>query len=88
MIIHRNLSFKPVIDRTNSKISNTFGVLDRISLNTPKFILIKLYCALIYPYLTYCNIIWGGACTCQLSKIIIFQKRAIRVITASSYLEP
>ena len=87
MIIDRNLSFKPFIDKISSKISKTLGVLYRISINTPKFILIKLYYALIYPYLIYCNIIWGGANTCLPSKILILQKRAVRILNSSSYLE-
>ena len=34
----------------------------------------------IYPYMTYCNHIWGTAPVSSLNMIVVFQKRAIRII--------
>ena len=43
--------------------------------------------SLIYSYLNYCNIIWGGAYNSVLQPLYILQKKAIRLISNSHYLE-
>lgn len=43
--------------------------------------------SLIYSYLNYCNIIWGGAYDIVLKPLYILQKKAIRLISNSHYLE-
>ena len=43
--------------------------------------------SLIYSYLNYCNVIWGGAYDTVLQPLYILQKKAIRLITSSHYLE-
>ena len=45
--------------------------------------MINLYYAFIYPYLTYCNHIWGNTYKTTLSKLQILQNKAIRIITGS-----
>ena len=45
-----------------------------------------LYFTMIHPYLVYCNVIWGSASHLALSQLIRLQKRALRIITGSSYL--
>ena len=47
----------------------------------------NLYFSFIYPYLTYCVEIWGNACNIHLDPIVKLQKKCIRTITYSSYLE-
>ena len=43
---------------------------------------------MVYPYLTYCNLVWGGASETNLRKILLLQKRCVRIITASHFLDP
>ena len=43
--------------------------------------------SLIYSQLNYCNIIWGGAYDTVLEPLFILQKKAIRLISNSHYLE-
>ena len=85
--IDRKLSFRNHIELICSKISRNVGLLYRISLSCPKFIVRRLYYAFILPYMNYCNIIWGGAAKVHLDKLLKLQKRAVRIITGSSYLE-
>ena len=87
VIIDKNLSFKHHIDHICTKISKTLGIMYKMSNVSPKHILLKLYYALIYPYLLYCNVIWGGTSDQHLNKILLLQKRAVRIITNSSYLQ-
>ena len=42
--------------------------------------LLALYYSFLYPYMTYCNHVWGTACVSILHKIIIIQKRILRII--------
>ena len=44
-----------------------------------------LYYTLVYPYLSYCNIIWGSACKTLLDKLVGLQKRALRMCTGASF---
>ena len=37
--------------------------------------------------MNYCTIIWGGAAKVHLEKLLKLQKRAVRIITGSGYLE-
>ena len=37
--------------------------------------------------MNYCNIIWGGAAKVHLEKLLKLQKRPVRILTGSSYLE-
>ena len=54
-------------------------------------ILVKLYCALIYPFLTYAILVWGNAYETTLKRMFILHKKAVRIITFSkldSYSTP
>ena len=42
----------------------------------------------MYLYLIYCVEVWGNACDTHLDPIIKIQKKCVRVITFSHYLEP
>ena len=49
------------------------------------------YYSFIYPYLTYCNQVWGSACKTNIEPLFILQKGALRIITGvhpSSPSEP
>ena len=52
----------------------------------PSETLKTLYFSFIYPYLTYCNIIWGGTFSGHLEGLKTLQKRAVRIINAAPYL--
>ena len=49
--------------------------------------LITLYYSFVYPYLTYCNHIWGATYVSNLKKLITPQDRIIRVISNAIYRE-
>ena len=52
----------------------------------PSSVLYTLYFSLIYPYLSYCLIVWGSASTSMLHKLFMLQKRAIRIVARSHYV--
>ena len=49
--------------------------------------LVSLYYAFIYPYFTYSLLAWGHTYDTILRPIILLQKRALRIITFSSYCD-
>ena len=50
-------------------------------------ILVKLYYALIYPFLTYGLISWSNTSSSTTQPLFVSQKRAIRVLTFSKFRE-
>ena len=48
--------------------------------------MINLYYALVYPYLLYGILVWGGASEIYLEPLALLQKKIIRIITSSDFL--
>ena len=46
-----------------------------------------LYYALVHPFLTYCIIAWDNTYQTSLQPLLLLQKKAIRIITFSSFFE-
>jgi len=53
---------------------------------SPPYVLKCLYNSLVLPYLMFCNVIWGDAASIHLNKLLVLQKRAVRIISSSDYL--
>ena len=45
-----------------------------------------LYCSLVYPFLTNCNVAWSSTYCSNLNCIYLLQKRLVRLITKAHYL--
>jgi exonuclease III len=80
IILENSLSWKPHLMYLSKKVSKTIGILSRARKFLNKETLKQLYYSFLYPYLTYCNIIWGNAPQSTLWPIFRAQKRAIRII--------
>src|SRR6218665_431025 len=65
---------------SNKKVSKNIIVIARIKNCLPHQTLLNLYYTLIFPYFSYCNIIWGSNYKTYLQNLITVQKRAIRLI--------
>lgn len=85
--IDESLNFKQHIDLISKKVSKNIGILYKLNNYLPKNRLVSLYYTFIYPYLLYCNLVWGGTFNTHLEPLFKLQKRAIRVINKVSYLE-
>ena len=60
-------------------------MLSKLRYYVPLKILVNLYYALIYPFLTYGIIGWGNTFATSLQPLFIFQKKAMRIMTFSKY---
>ena len=82
-----HLNWKHHVDCIVKKIRRSTGILSKLRYYVGLDILLSLYYALIYPFLTYGIIIWGNTYKTTLQPIFILQKRAMRLITFSRFDE-
>ena len=81
IIFDENLSWKNHTKMIANKISRVTGILYRLKSVFPKEVLVTLYKTLIASYIHYGLLVWGMDC----NRIEGLQKKAIRLITNSSY---
>ena len=81
-----HLKFNFHIKNISNKISKSVGIIYRLRDFLPKQSLFNLYFSFVYPYLIYCNLVWGGTYACHLNPLIVLQKKLIRIITYQPFL--
>jgi len=70
----------------SAKISKSLYILNRLKSKLNSCSLLSIYFSLVYPHLTYCNIVWGNASKSLIHDLFLLQKRAIRIICKTNYL--
>ena len=80
-MIYSNLSWKSQVRHSAGEIKRNIGTLSKLRYYVNSDILVKLYYALIYPFLTYGLISWNYTSSSTTQPFSISQKRAIRVLT-------
>ena len=85
--IDSKLNFRSHIDNISTKISKSIGILYKLkSVKTPKSILKQVYFSLIHSHLNYVICTYAGTYPSYLNRLLLLQKRAIRIINNESYL--
>lgn len=79
------LNFKYHIAHISNKISKSIGILYKLRHFLPIEALTRLYYSLIYPYFIYCISIWGSTIKTLTDKLVLLQKKIVRIITHSHY---
>ena len=87
ILIDSNLSWKPQIASIAKKTKRSIGILSKLRHYVNSDILTNLYYSLIYPFLTYGITIWGNTYPTTLQPLYILQKKAVRIMTFSSFDE-
>ena len=86
--IDEELSWKYHINHIARKISKMTGIMAKARHHlTSKTLLTSISHTMIYPYLNYCNIIWGSTYPTRLLSIFKIQKKIVRIMTFSNYNE-
>ena len=85
VILDEHLLWESRILSISRKISKSIGIIYKSSFCHPKTSLRSLYYSLVYPYLTYCVSVWGSTYQSNLNRIIILQKKIIRIISKVSF---
>ena len=80
VIIDNNVNWKDHINYIAGKISRDIGIIIKARKYLQKTALITLYYSFIYPYLTYCNHIWGATYVTNLMKLEKLQNKVHRII--------
>ena len=83
--IDHKISWKNHISFSHNKISRMVGILHKVKHLLRNEILVTLYYTLIYPYLHYCNAVWGMANLTTLKPLQILQKRVTGIIGKVAY---
>ena len=81
--IDNKLTWKKHIEVITGKISRGIGVIWKAKKLLNKSALKTVYYSFIYPYLTYCNQVWGSTCTTYLKGLRVKQNKVISMITSS-----
>ena len=87
VIIDDKLNWSDHILYIKNKISKSIGIILKTRSFLNESTLRNLYFTFIYPYLIYCVEIWGNTNDTHLKPIIKIQKKSIRTITFSHYLD-
>ena len=85
VLIDGNLSWKHHINYISTKISKGIGIVARLRHLVPRTTLLNIYRSLIEPYISYGLVAWGQATNAHLNKIVILQKRVLRLMYFSDY---
>ena len=74
VIINQHLTWSDHVSVLKLKVSKNLGVIKKIRHNLTSESLKSLYYALIYPYISYCNIVWAHHSS-SVAELQILQKR-------------
>ena len=85
VIIDEALSWKSHITNIARKISKSIGIIYRASFCLPISSLCMLYYSLVKPYLVYCISEWGATYASNLKRILLLQKKVLRIISKSAF---
>ena len=83
VIIDKNLTWYDHIHYISGKISKGVGIQSKLKYMLPISILRLIYNAIISPYISFCDIAWGGTYSSRLNSIRVLQNRAIRIISGN-----
>ena len=85
VVLDEHVTWKPHISRVANKASKDVGLLCKSRFYISKFSLRTLYYSLVYPYLYYCTIAWGSTYPSNLNRLVLLQKRVIRIINKDTF---
>ena len=83
--IDNKLSWNYHIDNICRTVSRNIGIISRLKQVLPLPVLRMLYSTLILPYLYYGILAWGNAAQIRIDKILLLQKKVMRLICNTSY---
>ena len=75
VFLDNSLTWKFHIKEIEKKVSKSIGIISRLKFILPCNILRTLYCSLILPHLSYCNIVWANNFHSRVDKLVKLQKK-------------
>ena len=86
--LDNKLNWKKHIAYVSGKVARGIGLIIKARKLLNSDALITLYYSFIFPYLSYCNHIWGATYATNLQKLVMQQKKIIRIIAGMKHREP
>jgi len=80
VVLDEKLTWQNHINVLCNKMAKGIGILKKVRYKLDRKTLINLYYTFIFPYLTYCNIIWGSSAKVHVNRLLVLQKRILRII--------
>ena len=87
VIFESTMKWKLHVQNIVSKLSKQNAILYLTRNKISQSCLRLIYFSLVYPYITYCHVLWGSTYKTTLKPLIVSHKRIIRTITFSPRLE-
>ena len=87
VLMDEHLSWKYQINSVSKKISRGVGILSKLKNCMGVELLKIIYYCLVYSHLSYGIEAWGSASTADLNKILVLQKKAVRIISGNQYFQ-
>ena len=87
VLMDEHLNWKKQIANVTKKISRGIGILARLRSYLDPKLLRNIYYCIVYSHLSYGVEAWGSACSTDLEKILILQKKAVRILTGNKYFQ-
>ena len=78
-MLDENLNWKSEISCVANKVSKFVGIIRKF-LPVDKIFTNVIFFSLVYPYFFYCNLVWASTYRTKLSRLVILQKRVVRII--------
>ena len=85
ILIDSHLTWNNHVDYITLKVSKTVGIISRLRHFVPYQTLLNIYRSLVQPFITYGLAVWGQTSKTNLNKILLLQKRVIRLIHFAYY---
>jgi hypothetical protein len=83
--VDEKLEWSDHVLHCKAKLSSSLYAINAAKRYLTSTNLLMLYNALVYPYLSYGILLWGSAFKTNTNKIIVMQKKAVRIIAHAPY---
>ena len=80
LYIDNKLAWKKHITHLCKLLSRNVGIINKLKTSFPTNVLLNIYSTLILPYMNYGILAWGNSARNQLDKLLLTQKRVMRII--------
>ena len=87
VLMDEHLNWKKQINNVTKKISRGVGILAKLRSYLDPKLLRNIYYCIVYSHLSYGVEAWGSACATDLEKLLILQKKAVRILTGNKYFQ-
>jgi hypothetical protein len=87
VIIDDQLTWSQHITHVKNKVAKGIGIITKVKNFVNGTTLKTLYYSFVYPYINYCIVAWGSTYNKYINGILLLQKKIIRIICKTAYLE-